>query len=135
MLKKILTKSLFGVLMLHTLVTHAATNTSLWGAVDEPVAPIQQIEQQQQQLQDEQIAEQKRIESEKTVCELLSAQATLYGYADKDGLNKINDMLKNAYKEVMPDYKILLSGGDAANSLYAKYRDLYIKTYCTATGN
>ncbi len=136
MLNKIYSKILFlGALTLNSVVAYAAANTSLWGTVDEPVAPIQQIEQEQKQLQDDQIAEQKKIENQKTVCELLSAQANLYADSDKANIARINEALQNAYKAVLPDYKILLSSSDAANALYAKYRDLYIKTYCVAGSN
>lgn len=132
---RIIFTSLFVALSCHSVVAYAATNASLWGTLDEPVAPTQQIEQQQQQLQDEQIAEQQKIESQKTVCELLAAQASLQGDNDKINAAKINDALQTAYKAVLPDYKILLTNNDAANNLYVKYRDLYIKTYCVAGSN
>lgn len=112
---------------LHSATTYAAgasANGSLWGTIDQPVAPIQQIEQQQQAAQ----AEVQRIENEKTICELLTLQPTL----DTDQANaaKVKDALQRAYSAAAPDYKMLLVSTDAANGLYAKYRDLYIKTYC-----
>lgn len=110
--------------------TYAATNASLWGTIDQPVPPIQQIEQEQQQLQ----AQQEAIANQKTICELLSAQPTLTT-ADQASASRIRDALSQAYKMATPDYKMFLVSGDAANTLYTKYRDLYMKTYCTAASN
>lgn len=105
----------------------AGTGKSLWGNIDEPVPPIQQIEQQQQQLQQEQQV----LANEKTICELLTAQATLS--ADQTNATKIADAIKRVNSTVLPDYRMFLANPDTANDLYVKYRDLYLKTYCTAT--
>lgn len=107
-------------------MTYAASNASLWGGLDTPVPPIQQIEHEQQKAQEqEQI-----IANQKTICELLSGQPSLSG--DTANAQKIRDALQQAYKLSAPEYKMFLVGSDAANDLYSKYRDLYMKSNCVA---
>jgi hypothetical protein len=113
------------VLCLHGSVAYAASNASLWGNIDQPVAPVQQVEQQQQEAQEKLI----QIQNEKTICELFTMQPTLD--SDQANAGKIRDALKRAYQSAGPDYKMLLVSSSAANDLYSKYRELYIKTYCT----
>lgn len=124
--KLLLSLRLIFVLLLSSGSTYAASNTSLWGDIDEPVVPTKQIEQQQQQLQAQQIL----LENQKTVCELFTAQATLA--ADTANAGKIQDAITRAYKAALPDYQMLIANKDAANNLYIQYRNLYLKTYCTA---
>lgn len=110
--------------------TYAAANASLWGGtsdIDKPIPPIQQIEQQQAQVQ----AQQQAIENERTICELIQAQPSLT--TDTANAAKIKDALAQVYKTTAPDYKMFIVSSDAANDLYAKWRDLYIKTYCLTT--
>ncbi|HSX19614.1 MAG TPA: hypothetical protein VLG38_00645 [Gammaproteobacteria bacterium] len=114
------------LLCLSSAATYAASNASLWGSIDQPVPPIQQIEKQQEDVQAQQIA----IENEKTICELIQAQPTLSG--DTANAAKIKEALQAAYKVTLPDYKMFVVNVDAANDLYAKYRDLYIQTNCVA---
>lgn len=106
--------------------TYAASNASLWGTLDTPVAPVQQIEHEQKQLE----AQQQALDNQKTICELISGQTSLSG--DTANVAKIREALQQAYKTVMPDYKMFLVSAEAANDLYAKYRDLYMQTYCGA---
>lgn len=112
-----------------SVATYAATNASMWGSIDQPMPPIQQIEQQEVQVQ----AQQEAIANEKTICELLSAQTTLT--SDTANAAKIRDALTQAYKIALPDYKMFLLSPDAANNLYVKYRDAYIKSFCSAKTN
>lgn len=123
--KLLLSIKLIFVLLLSSGATYAASNSSLWGDVDEPVVPIKQIEQQQQQLQ----AQQLLLDNQKTVCELFTAQATLS--ADAFNAAKIQDALTRAYKTTLPIYQMLIANKEAANNLYVQYRNLYLKTYCT----
>jgi hypothetical protein len=123
--KILLPIKLLFVLLLCSSSTYAASNSSLWGDIDEPVVPTKQIEQQQQQLQAQQLI----IDNQKTVCELFTAQATLS--ADTVNAAKIQEALTRAYNSALPDYKMLIANKDAANNLYVQYRNLYLKTYCT----
>lgn len=125
-IKLVVSLRLILALLLSSGATYAASNSSLWGDIDEPVPSIKQIEQQQQQLQEEQLL----LDNQKTICELFTAQDNLLG--DSANAAKIQDALTRAYKVTLPDYKALLSSKDAANNLYVKYRSLYLKTYCTA---
>jgi len=124
--KLLLSIRLIFALLLCSGATYAASNASLWGDIDAPVVPTKVIEQQQQQLQAEQLA----IQNQKTICELFSAQATLPN--DTAGATTIQDALARAYKVTLPDYRVLIANKDAANSLYMQYRNVYLKTYCTA---
>lgn len=126
MQNKIIFKILILVLCLSSAPTYAATNASLWSSIDQPVPPIQQIEEQQKQAE----AEQQAIANQLTVCELLSAQPSLN--MDTANSAKIRDAIQQAYKVTLPDYKMFLVNTDTANALYVKYRELYIKTYCVA---
>ena len=117
-------------LLLSSGSTYAASTSSLWGDIDEPVVPTKQLEQQQQQQQQQLEAQQILIENQKTVCEVFTAQATLS--ADTVNATKIQDALARYYKATLPDYQMFIASKDAANNLYIKYRELYLKTYCTA---
>lgn len=137
----------FLALLLLSGLTYASTNSSLWGPTAEPAVPVKrkipqktpppsQAPQQTQpqttqgaQKEDQELQlEQQKIANEKTVCELLNDQSFLN--SDKNNETKIKDAIQYAYKIVLPDYKILLVNDASANDLYAKYRELYIKTYC-----
>jgi len=124
--KLLLSLKLIFVLLLSSGATYAASNNSLWGDIDEPVVSTKQLEQQQQQLQ----AQQLLLDNQKTVCELLSAQPTLS--ADTTNAAKIQDALTKAYKATLPSYQMLIANKESANNLYVQYRNLYLKTYCTA---
>lgn len=117
------------VLLFSSNTTYAATNASLWGTsdIDKPVAPIEQIEQEQKQAQ----ALQQELANQKTVCEILSAQPSLS--TDAASSVRIRDALAQAYKVAIPDYKMFLVNPEASNDLYTKYRDMYLKTYCLAS--
>lgn len=121
------------LLCMHSASTYAAkasSNSSLWGSVDEPVAPIQQIEQQQQAAE----AEQFRLENLKTICELFTAQTDLI--SDAANASKIKEALLRIYQSTSPEYKMLIASPESANSLYVRYRDLYMQTYCmSGTGS
>lgn len=124
-IKWLVSLKLIGIfLLVSSASTYAASNSSLWGDIDEPVPPTKQIEQQAQQLQ----AEQAAIDNQKTICELFTAQTALP--SDSVNVAKIQDALARAYKIVLPEYKMLIADKDAANNLYIQYRDLYLKTYC-----
>lgn len=135
------------LLILFSGATYAATNTSLWGSTSDTAIPAKKqipphtksqqpptsqtsqspnISQEEQDLQ----IEQQQIANQKTICELLTDQSSLY--VDKDNAAKIKDAIQYAYKFVLPDYKILLVNDVSANELYEKYRESYIKTYCMA---
>lgn len=117
------------VLLFSSTMTYAATNASLWGTsdIDKPVAPIEQIEQEQKQAQ----ALQQELANQKTVCEILSAQPSLS--TDAASSVRLRDALAQAYKVAIPDYKMFLVNPEASNDLYTKYRDMYLKTYCLAS--
>ncbi len=119
----------FLTLCLGCATTYGATNPSLWGTLDAPVAPVQQIEHEQKQLE----AQQAVLDSQKTICELISGQTSLSG--DTANADKIRAALQQAYQVVLPEYKMFLVSVDAANNLYAKYRELYMQTYCNAASN
>jgi hypothetical protein len=123
--KLLVSIKLLFVLLLSSGTTYAASTSSLWGDIDEPVVPTKQLEQQQQLLQQQQIL----IENQKTVCEVLTAQATLS--ADTANAATIQDALPRAYQATLLNYQMLIANKDAANSLYVQYRNLYLKTYCT----
>lgn len=109
-----------------SLQTYGAPTASLWGTLDEPVPPIKQIEQQQQEAE----AQQQAIANQKTVCEILSAQPTLSG--DTANAARIKEGLLQAHKAAAPEFKMFVVSQDGANDLYMRYRDLYLKTYCVA---
>ncbi len=129
-IKLLVSLNLISVLLLGSGSTYAASNSSLWGDIDVPVPSSKQIEQQQRLEQQQLQAEQLLIENQKTICELFTAQDTLF--RDSINVSKIQDALTRAYKVTFTDYKALLVNIDAANNLYIKYRGLYLKTYCTA---
>ena len=129
MLNKFMNK-IFLVALCCSTATYAATNASMWGnnSIDQPIPPIQQIEAEQQQIQ----AQQQAIANEQTICEILTAQPTL-ATSDPSSAAKLREALTQAAKNAAHDYKYLLINTDATNALYAKWRDLYMKTYCTAS--
>lgn len=106
-------------------LTYAASG-SLWGDIDETVPSSKELERQQKALEQQQL----EIQNQKTVCEIFAAQPTLT--ADKESLSKIQDALAKAYKVALPQYQGLIANPEAANKLYMEYRNLYLKTYCTA---
>lgn len=113
--------------------TYAASNASLWGTIDEPVAPVKQVEDKSNIAPNQTTENPEQAANEtnqKTICELLAGQSSLSG--DTANFAKIKEALQQAYNSAMPDYKMFLVGADAANDLYLKYRDLYLNTYCTA---
>jgi hypothetical protein len=124
--KFLLTINLTLALLIGGGTTYAASNSSLWGDIDEPVVPIKQIEQQQKQLQEQQML----IDNQKTICEIFTAQPTLPN--DTASAAKIQDAILRAYKVTLPDYRMFVANKDAANNLYVQYRGLYLKTYCAA---
>ncbi len=104
--------------------TYAAANPSLWGGIDAPVAPVQQLEHEQKQAEEQaQI-----IANQKTVCEVLSAQPSLGG--DTASADKVRAAVQQAYKSALPEYKMFFVSADAANDLYAKFREQYLTTNC-----
>ncbi len=109
-------------------VTYAAANTSLWGTIDEPVKPKAQIQKEQKEAEQKQEQQQQEILAQETVCELLSAQPTLSG--DTANAKFIREALQKTYEKVMPEYKMFLVSVSAANNLYMKYREQYLKSYC-----
>lgn len=117
---------LFSTLCLVSFSTYGAPTASLWGTLDEPVPPIKQIEQQQKEAE----IQQQAIINQKTVCEILSAQPTLGG--DTANAARIKEALVQVFKTAAPEYKMFVVSNDSANDLYARYRDLYLKTYCVA---
>lgn len=105
----------------------AGAKDALWGDIDESVPSSKEIERQQKALE----AQQLKLQNQKTVCDIFNLQPTLTN--DAENLAKIQDALSSAYKVTLPEYQSLIANKDAANSLYMQYRDLYLKTYCTAT--
>lgn len=67
--------------------------------------------------------------SQKTVCQAFIQQVSLDN--DPQFSNIMNGSILPLSKVVDDQYTFLLSGPDSAKKLYAKYRELYIKTYCT----
>ncbi len=128
--KLLISLKLICVLLISSGATYAASTSSLWGDIDEPVVPTKVIEKKQQEQQQQLQAEQLVIDNQKTICELFTAQPTLA--ADTVNAAKIQDALTRAFKASLPDYQPLVSNKDAANNLYVQYRNLYLKTYCTA---
>lgn len=109
-------------------VTYAASNASLWGTIDDPVKPIQQVQKEEIEKQQQIEQQQQELAAQKTICELISGQPSLSG--DTSNSKLIRDSLQKAYESALPEYKMFLVGIDAANNLYAQYRALYLKTYC-----
>jgi hypothetical protein len=100
---------------------------ALWGNVDAPVLPPEEEFKQQQTLQQDQ---EELQNNQKTICELLIAQPLLSN--DTANLPRIQEDIRRSLKIVADQYKLLLTNQQSVDELYVQYRDLYLKTYCTA---
>lgn len=159
MLNKIIKQSALIVLLSCSASTYAATNASMWGSaastsspkasvspsvspnippspsvsttstssnsIDQPIPPIEQVEQQQADIR----AQQEAIANQKTICEILAAQSSISGDINS---GKVRDALTQEFRQALPEYKMLILNSEAVNSLYTKWRELYIKTYCSS---
>lgn len=95
-------------------------------SIDQPIPPIEQVEQQQAEVR----AQQEAIANQKTICEILADQPSITGDINS---GKMRDALTQAFRQALPEYKMLVINTEATNTLYTKWRDLYIKTYCTSS--
>lgn len=145
MLNKFFKQSALIVLLLCSGSTYAATNASMWGgssstsptssvivnpssssggnSIDQPIPPIEQVEQQQAEVR----AQQEALANQKTICEILADQPSITGDISS---GKVRDALTQAFRQALPEYKMLVLNAEATNTLYTKWRELYMKTYC-----
>lgn len=152
MLNKIITQAALIILLSCSASTYAATNASMWGSaatsspsvrpsapvvntsvstsstssnsIDQPIPPIEQVEQQQAEVR----AQQEALANQKTICEILDAQPSISGDINS---GKVRDALAQAFRQALPEYKMLVLNSEAVNNLYTKWRELYMKTYCS----
>lgn len=99
--------------------TFAATTSTLWGDIDEPVEPI--VTTPAVPVAPE--------PPSKTICEVLTAQPTL----DLTGLNstELLTQMRTSLQAMPDEYKALIANNEGIAKLYQEYRAKYLKVYCT----